>query len=151
VDDPLIVARAVHFAATLALAGVVIFNIFVGQPATRIAEDTELQVLVGRRLALIGWSALALTLLSGAAWFVLVAQSISSDQPLAEVLTDVGGLRIVPLETGFGRDFLVRLVLVAVLGVLLAADLRSGQEHRDLRRIMVAQSEPVDCSYGCPL
>ncbi len=136
-DDSLIVVRAVHFAATLTLAGVAMFNIFVAQPALRVADGGELRALVSRRLSLIAWSALTLTLLSGAAWFALVVQSISSDQPLAEVLTDVGGLWIVLLETGFGRDCLVRLVLVVVLGVLLTADLRSGQKHGDLRKLAI--------------
>jgi copper resistance protein D len=136
VGDPLIVARAVHFAATLTLAGVAIFNIFVGQPATRVADGAELQALVGRRLALIGWSALALTLLSGAAWFVLVAQSII-DQTLADVLADGEGLRIVLLETDFGRDWLTRLVLTVVLALLLAAELRGGRDRRSSLKLAI--------------
>lgn len=131
-DDPLIVVRAVQFAATLSLAGAAIFTVFIAQPALRLDACAELRALVGRRLSLIAWSALALTLFSGAAWFVLVAQSIS-EQPLAEVLADGGGLRIILLETDFGRDWLVRLVLVAVLALLLTADLRGGQGYRDLR------------------
>ena len=137
-DDPLIVVRAVHFAATLSLAGVAIFNVFIAQPALRLAARAELPGLVGRQLTLIGWSALALTLLSGAAWFVLVVQSIGSDQPLAEVLTDFGGLRIVLLETDFGRDWLVRLVLIVVIALLLASSMGRGRHSRRLLKLAIA-------------
>jgi copper resistance protein D len=137
VDDPLIVVRAVHFAATLTLAGVTIFNVFVARPALRLPGGTELRSLVERRLALIGWSALALTLLSGAAWFVLVVQSISSDQPLAEVLTDIGSLRAVLLETDFGRDWLARLLLLVVLALLLAIGTGRERDSRGLFKIAI--------------
>lgn len=135
-DDPLVVVRAVHFAATLTLAGVAIFNIFVAQPALRLADGAKLREPVGRRLTLIGWSALALTLLSGAAWFVLVAQSIS-DQPLADVLADGGGLRTVLLETDFGRDWLARLALIVVLALLVAAGLGGGRDSRPLLKLAI--------------
>ena len=82
-DDPLIFVRAVHFAATLSVTGVALFNVFIAQPALRPPASAELRATVGRRLAWIGWIGLALTLLSGAAWFVLVARrsAISRWQP----------------------------------------------------------------------
>jgi putative copper resistance protein D len=80
VDDPLIFVRAVHFAATLSVAGVALFDIFIAQPTLRPPASAELRVTVGQRLAWIAWIGLLLTLLSGAAWFVLVAQSISDDK-----------------------------------------------------------------------
>ena len=66
---------------------------------------------------------LGATLLSGAAWFVLVAASIS-DQPLETVLSDASILPAVLLDTDFGRNWLLRLLLIALLAGLLAADLR---------------------------
>ena len=66
--------RVVHFAATLSAGGVALFDIFITQPALPYAMNAELRAAISRRLA---WIALVLTLLSGAAWFVLVAQSIS--------------------------------------------------------------------------
>jgi uncharacterized membrane protein len=78
--DPLIFVRAVHFAAALSVAGVAFFHIFIARPVLRSAASAELRATVVRRLAWIAWTGLALTLLSGAAWFALVAQSIS-DQP----------------------------------------------------------------------
>ena len=86
-DDPLIFVRAVHFAATLTVAGVALFDAFIAEPVLRTPAGAELRAKVVRRLAWIAWIGLVLTLLSGAAWFVLVAQSIS-DQPLKAVLSD---------------------------------------------------------------
>jgi len=37
-DDPLIWVRAIHFAATLSVAGVVFFLFFIGEPAFRAAD-----------------------------------------------------------------------------------------------------------------
>ena len=126
-DDPLIFVRAVHFAATLTASGAAFFNVFIAQPALRPAAHAELRAAIGRRLAWIAWIGLVLTLLSGAAWFVLVAQSIS-DQPLETVLSDASVLQAVLLDTDFGRDWLLRLLLTALLAGLLAADFREKQD-----------------------
>ena len=135
-DDPLIFVRAVHFAATLTTAGVAFFNVFIAQPALRAATSAELRAAIGRRLAWIAWIGLVLTPLSGAAWFVLVAQSIS-DQPLASVLSDGNVLQAVLLDTDFGRDWLVRLVLIALLAGLLAAELRGTQDGRGITKLVI--------------
>ena len=121
-DDPLIFVRAVHFAATLSVAGVALFNIFIAQPALRPPAGAALRAAIGQRLAWIGLIGLLLTLLSGAAWFVLVVESIS-DQPLASVLSDGSVLQSVLLDTDFGRDWLLRLLLIAILAGLLTTEL----------------------------
>jgi putative copper resistance protein D len=131
VDEPLIVVRAVHFAATLTAAGSALFDIFIAQPALQSAGSAELRALIGRRLAWTAWIGLALTLLSGAAWFVLVAQSIS-DQPLANVLSDGSVLRAVLLDTDFGRAWLLRFLLIVLLVALLVTDMRGAQNGRGL-------------------
>ena len=126
-DDPLIFVRAVHFAATLTTAGVALFDAFIAEPVLRTPAGAELRATVVRRLRWIAWIGLVLTLLSGAAWLVLVAQSIS-DQPLETVLSDASVLHAVLLDTDFGRDWLFRLLLIAPLAGLLAADLREKQD-----------------------
>ena len=136
-DDPLIFVRAVHFAATLSVAGVALFDIFIAQPTLRPPANAELQVTVGQRLAWIAWIGLLLTLLSGAAWFVLVAQSIS-DEPLASVLSDGGVLRAVLLDTEFGRNWLLRLLLIGLLVGLLAAGSRGKPAGRGFLKLAIA-------------
>ena len=136
-DDPLIFVRAVHFAATLTAAGVAFFNIFIAQPALRpSAGRAELRAAVERRLVWIAWIGMMLTLLSGAAWFVLLAQSIS-DQPLTSVLSDGNILQAVLLDTEFGRDWLLRLLLIVLLAALRAAELRETQDSRGLLKLAV--------------
>jgi copper resistance protein D len=137
VDNPLIFVRALHFAATLTAAGEAFFNVFIAQPALQpSACGAELWAAVGRRLAWIAWIGMVLTLLSGAAWFVLVAQSIS-DQPMTSVLSDRSVLQTVLLDTDFGRDWLLRLELIALLAGLLAAELRETQDDRGLLKLVV--------------
>ena len=136
-DNPLIFVRAVHFAATLTAAGVAFFNIFIAQPALRpSAGRAELRAAVGRRLVWIAWIGMVLTLLSGGAWFVLVAQSVS-DQPLTSVLSDSSVLQAVLLDTDFGRDWLSRLLLIVLLAGLLTAELRETQDGRGLLKLAV--------------
>lgn len=116
-DDPLIYLRAVHFAATITVAGVVFFIVFVAEPAFRgAAHDAYLPTRVRPRLAWTAWIGLIATMLSGAAWFVLVAQSMS-DSSLAEVFSQ-GILFIVLTQTGFGLDWLARFVIACLLAAL---------------------------------
>ena len=135
-DDPLIYVRAVHFAATLSVTGVSLFNVFVAQPVLRPPASPELRASVVRRLAWIGWIGLALALLSGAAWFVLVSASIS-DQPLETVLFDASVLQAVLLDTDFGRDWLLRLLLTALLAGLLAADFREKHDSGGFLKLAI--------------
>jgi hypothetical protein len=82
VDDPLIYARALHFAATVTVAGVAFFIVFIAEPAfCNTKAGTNLPGILRRRLAWLAPIGLLLTVLSGAAWLILVAGSMS-DQPL---------------------------------------------------------------------
>jgi putative copper resistance protein D len=137
VYDPLIFVRAVHFAATLSLAGVALFDIFIAQPTLRPPASAELRVTVGGRLAWVAWIGLLLTLMSGAAWFVLVAQSIS-DQPLESVVSDGDVLRAVLLDTEFGRNWLLRLLLIGLLVGLLAVGSPGKQAGRGFLELAIA-------------
>jgi copper resistance protein D len=114
VDDPLVYVRALHFASTLIVAGVAFFIVVIAEPASRKTDiGATLPGVVRRRLAWLAWISLLLTALSGAAWLVLLARSMS-EQPLAQVFSE-GILWIVLSQTGFGRDWLGRLVLAGLL------------------------------------
>ena len=124
--DPLIYARFVHFAATIAAAGVVFFVVLVFEPAARGAAADSARVFKSLRapLAAIAWIGLALSIASGAAWLVLTAAAMSG-QSVAEALApDV--LWTVLSQTTFGIGWLVRFVLACGLAAafvrLLAAD-----------------------------
>jgi putative copper resistance protein D len=111
-------ARALHFAATILLVGIVFFAVFIAEPALREAPGgTKIAVVLRRRLAWIAWISLAFCVLSGAAWFVLTSASMSG-QPLSEIYTQ-GVLGTVLSQTDFGNDWLLRLVFVCILALLL--------------------------------
>ena len=126
--DPLLYARAIHFAATMLLAGGAFFAVFVAGPAWRgVADNGGVAVKVRGRLAVIAWIGLALALISGAAWLVLTAAAMS-DLPAAQVFGG-GVLWTVLSQTVFGRDWLVRFVLACALGATLPA-LLSPRNHK---------------------
>jgi copper resistance protein D len=116
-NDLLYYARAVHFAATLLVAGIVFFVVFIAEPALRkTPKEIPAAAPLRRRLAWIVWISLALCLLSGATWLLFTAASMSG-QPLPEVYAnDV--LWTVLSQTDFGNDWLVRLVCGCILAVL---------------------------------
>jgi copper resistance protein D len=116
-NDLLYYARGIHFAATLMVAGIVFFVVFIAEPAFRKAsKDARVAAPLRRRLAWIAWICLALCLLSGATWLLFTAASMSG-QPLPEVYAqDV--LWTVLTQTDFGNDWLARLVCGCILAVL---------------------------------
>src|SRR6195256_5119463 len=98
IDGPLIVIRAVHFAATAVIAGSLIFQAVVAEPALR---STPLATTVIRsQILLTAWIGLAIAAASGVIWLQLQAASMSG-LPFGEAMTsDV--LLTVLNETQFG-------------------------------------------------
>jgi copper resistance protein D len=125
VIDPIVYARFVHFAATIAATGVVFFVAFILDPAARgTAADARAVKTLRTPLAAIAWLGLALALVSGAAWLILTAASMSGQSVAGALSLDV--LWTVLAQTTFGNDWLLRLVLGCALAVafirLLAAE-----------------------------
>jgi putative copper resistance protein D len=128
--DAMIGARAVHFAATMLASGVVFFAVFIAADAPAAFQS---------RLAAIAWPALVLSVISGAAWLLLTAQSMSG-QPLADVVSQ-GVIWTVLLQTDFGNDWLVRLVIACLLAgtfVPLLAAKRNGSRWITAAAVVLA-------------
>jgi putative copper resistance protein D len=125
--DPLIWARAIHFAATMLVAGIVLFAVFIATPAWRGAAGEAVAIEVRARLAVMAWIGLALAAIAGAAWLVLTAAAMS-EQPAAQIFGD-GVLWTVLSQTTFGRAWLVRFVLACALAATLPA-LLSPRNHK---------------------
>lgn len=104
--EPLILVRFVHFAATLVAGGTVWFALLLPQPAAATLEQ---------RLRMLAWAALALAVISGAVWLLLLAADILGTSP-AEVLW---GLWPIVTDTRFGQVSLVRLALAVALALLV--------------------------------
>ena len=116
-NEPLVVARGFHLASTLLLAGTLIFRCFVATPVFRAKAAGALEE--GLRVALmrVVWAALAVALLSGAAWLVFVAAEIGSVSVADAVSQGVAG--IVLTQTAFGDVWVWRLEMALLLAVLL--------------------------------
>jgi len=115
IADPMIYVRGVHVGATLLACGTTAFLVLVAEPAaTKLRTDFA---AVRHKLSMLIWVALAVTILSGAAWLVLLASDI-----LAASLADVclhGGIWPVLFDTRFGLIWCARLALALLLGVLI--------------------------------
>jgi putative copper resistance protein D len=107
--DPLIFVRGVHFAATLAACGTIGFVHLVAEPAKIPGDFQPLR----SRLSVLILLALALAILSGTAWLVLLAADILG-APLIDVSLH-GAAWPVLFETRFGLVWSVRLALALVL------------------------------------
>lgn len=118
-NELLIGVRGVHFAATLLAAGTVCFIVLVAASPPLV-----------QRLRLMAWTALVLTLLTGLAWFVLIAANIL-DVPLDGL--ERGGLWTVVSETRYGNVAALRLGFAMALAGLMVF---SG--HHALKLAMAA-------------
>jgi putative copper resistance protein D len=116
--DPLIDARIIYFAATVLVAGVVFFLVFITAPAWRDAADGSVAVTVRARLALLAWFGLGLALTSSVVWLIVTAAGMSG-RPVAQVF-DGGVLWTVLTQTTFGRAWLIRMVVSLALAGLFA-------------------------------
>jgi len=118
IDGPLIVIRAVHFAATAVVAGSLIFRAVVAEPALR---STPLATTVIRsQILLTAWIGLAIAVASEVIWLQLQAASMSGRTFGEAMSTDV--LLTVLNETQFGLVSKIRFVLAIILTACLAYD-----------------------------
>jgi copper resistance protein D len=111
-------ARAIHIAASILLAGLFAFRLVVLTPvASRYDRVDRFQPRfkgIWGLLALVAWSTVVVSAL---VWFWVVAATISG----AATMLDVDGetLRTVLLQTQFGHLWAGRLVCCLILGILL--------------------------------
>jgi len=115
-SDPLVAARAIHFASTAMLAGLFLFMRFVGEPVLRGRSDGAITTLRSRFLV-IGWSSLAVSFSSGAAWLALLGFNLGGHSWTALIAENISWTLLT--ETRFGNDWLIRLGLAAVLAIYL--------------------------------
>ncbi|MGE5115120.1 MAG: hypothetical protein ACM3N6_01385, partial [Betaproteobacteria bacterium] len=116
--EPLAIARAVHIAASVALAGAFAFWLLVLPRSTHGPDALDGAIAVLERW-LLAWCGATLTaaVLSWLAWLVLTASGMSG-LPVRQALdTDVLG--IVLGRTTFGQVWTVRLACMLVLAVCL--------------------------------
>jgi putative copper export protein/mono/diheme cytochrome c family protein len=126
--DPLMVVRAVHLAATMMAAGAALFGCFVSEPAFRSVADAPSRLVqsVRARLSVVLVLSIAMALISGVGWLLLVAAGIN-DQPVSEVVTD-GTAWLVLTQTRFGTVWQLRVLLALSLAACVALQPSRGRE-----------------------
>jgi putative copper resistance protein D len=114
--DPLVTVRAIHLAASAVAGGIVFFDCFVAGSALRGTSEalSAIVILFRARMTSILWISLAVAVISGAIWLLLLAADIV-DRPLIEVIPD-GTAWIVLTQTRFGLDWQLRLLFAVLLG-----------------------------------
>jgi len=122
VGDWLIVVRAIHFAATAMIAGILIFRIGVAEPALRPARQAA-QIFDMKALRIV-WICLLVSVASGIAWILLQAPAISGLS--FEEAMGSGVIGTVVTETQFGQVSEIRLVLAIVLAACLVSGRLAG-------------------------
>jgi copper resistance protein D len=116
IDGPMIFVRAIHFAATAVTAGALMFRAVVAEPALR--SRREASAIVEPQIRGVVWISLAVAVVSGLTWLLLLTMSLS-DEGLGEAVMS-GALRDVLNLTQFGWLSQIRLVLAIVLAICLA-------------------------------
>jgi copper resistance protein D len=118
IDGPMIVVRAIHFAATAVTAGALIFRAVVAEPA--LGSQHQASAIVRSQIRAVAWTGLAVAMASGLTWVLLVTMSLSGEG-LGEAVMS-GALRDVLNLTQFGLVSQIRLVLAIMLATCLAFD-----------------------------
>jgi putative copper resistance protein D len=138
-DDPLIWVRAIHFGATMMVTGGMFFLAFIAEPAFHVVDGARVAVHVRAHLVMTTWMGLAVTLLSGAAWLVLLAERMS-ELSLGEVLAQ-GSIWTVLSETDFGSAWMARFALAVLLAAVLPwLDVPSRSRSQRVRAAAVVVS-----------
>ena len=112
--EPIVLARAIHLAATVLAAGTVAFTVLVAEPAFSRARPLA---AFRRRMNILTWLALAVAVASGATWLALLAADIYGAPVIAVCLH--GGLWAVLTGTQFGAAWSARLLVAVLLALLL--------------------------------
>jgi putative copper resistance protein D len=110
--DPLVLARAVHLLATMLVAGTVFFDVVVLAPA--LAREGRICARLCKRSRVMIAGGLALAIVSGAAWFGVLAASLSETGSFRETAWTLA------IETQFGIAWMLRLGLAVVIAASLA-------------------------------
>ena len=101
-----ILSRFLHYAALLLLFGAALFPFYSWRPGERVPQATARSLRRALPLAAL------VAILSGASWFASVVATMA-DSPAAAL--DPASLRMVLLDTDFGRLWSARAVLAAIL------------------------------------
>jgi putative copper resistance protein D len=113
-DTSFFAIRALHFASAALLCGLTLFLLFVAEPAFRRAGPLPALAQLHRRFRALAWTALFLSVLTAAAWLILLSARITG-----EGLADIDAIWSVLTETTFGKVWLIRFGIALLIAMLL--------------------------------
>ena len=111
IDGPLVLTRAIHFAASAVTVGALMFHALVAKPALRPSPEDD--AIVHWRMILLAWAGLAVTAATGLVWLALQTMSIAG-LAFGEAMRS-GAMLIVLKETQFGLVTEIRAGLAILL------------------------------------
>lgn len=118
IDGPLVIIRALHFAASAMTTGVLVFRALVLDAAS--GPATPARTIADAQTFRLGWFCLALTVVTGMIWLLLEGASMSglsfAQAMTAEVFSTVLN------QTQFGQVSEIRFVLAAILAGCMRYD-----------------------------
>ena len=118
INGPLVVVRAIHFAATAVTAGTLLFRAVVAEPALASAQMAP--AVIRLQITPVAWTGFTIAAATGVIWLLLQAASMSGLPFIEAMNSDV--LSTVLNETQFGRVAKIRFVLAIILAACLAYD-----------------------------
>jgi copper resistance protein D len=118
IDGPLVVVRAIHFAATAIVAGALVFRTLVAEAVS--AQARPAAIIVRAQTLRVAWICLAISAATGMIWLLLAAASMSGLSFRESMTSDV--LSTVANETQFGIVLQIRFALAVILAGCLAYD-----------------------------
>jgi putative copper resistance protein D len=118
IDGPLVLTRAIHFAASAAVPGVLTFRSLVAQPALQ--PSAEGYAGVQAQLIKLAWAGLAAAIATGIIWLTLQTMALAGIT-FGEAMRS-GAMLVVVDETQFGLVSEIRGGLAILLAACLALD-----------------------------
>jgi putative copper resistance protein D len=118
IEGPLVLTRAIHFAASATTLGNLMFCAFVAEPALR--PSPEGNAIFQSRMVELTWAGLAITAVTGLVWLLLQTMSITG-LASGEAMRS-GAVLVVVTETQFGLVSEIRAGLAVLLAACLVLD-----------------------------
>jgi copper resistance protein D len=117
-DMALVMWRVIHFAATIAICGVLLFRCVVFDPIEARRGDIARLRFLDHQMRLIFWVSLAFSFVSGVAWLLVVSAEID-DRTWHGALAD-GAVWSILTDTHFGQAWAIRAIVGVMLGACVA-------------------------------
>jgi putative copper resistance protein D len=123
----IVLSRTLHIGSAMMLVALPFFTAFILRPFRERNPSARDEAFCRTMIAFL-WAAVVVEVVSGAAWFWLVAAEMSDESPWGELT--LADLETVLFQTSFGRLWIVRGVMLVILAGLLGWLGKGGSSRR---------------------